>query len=129
MRSSLLIVDDFPETMNILGELYSMDGRDVRTASSGAEAIAQVMKYPSSIIWIDMDVHNFKATDLASHLKAACSKHHARQCITIAVSGLFLPNEVVDLPGFDHLFIKPIDFEKFDALLARYDAQQGQVSG
>ena len=68
-------------------------------------------------------MHDFKATDLAFHLKAVCSKHHARECITIAVSGLFLPNEVVDLPGFDHLFSKPIDFERFDALLAREGLQ------
>lgn len=122
MFASLLIVDDFPETLATLGELYSMDGRDVRKATSGTEAIALMKERPSSIIWIDEDLYDFRGTELAFHLKAiADNRHNGHPCITIAVSGAFYPGEIVELPGFDHLMSKPVDFQRFDALLARYD--------
>lgn len=53
MLSSLLIVDSYPETLALLGELFALDGRDVRSASCEGEAISRMIERPACVVWID----------------------------------------------------------------------------
>ena len=124
MTRSLLFVDDFQDTRETLGELLAMEGWDVRTAGSGSEAIAHMEERHALIIWIDEDLYDFRGIDLAFHLKAIVEKRYpGEKCVTIAVTGFYTPDEKVELPGFDHVVSKPVDFKKIDNLLAKYCAQ------
>jgi DNA-binding NtrC family response regulator len=122
MTCSLIVVDDFHNTLVTLQELFSFNGRDVRAASSGTEAIALMKERPASVVWIDEDLYDFSGSDLAFHLKALVQTHYPhRECITVAVRGDLSPHEMRHIPGFDYAFSKPVDFAKFDAFLAECD--------
>lgn len=122
MTCSLIVVDDFHDTLVTLQELFSLNCRDVRAASSGTEAIALMKERPASIVLIDEDLYDFSDSDLAFHLKALVQTHYPhRECITVAVRGDLSPDEMRDFPGFDYAFSKPLDFAKFDAFVAQCD--------
>lgn len=123
MLASMLIVDDYVESLDILKELFSMGGRDVRVAASGREAMDMMDAEPASIIWIDEDLYDFRGSDLAFHLKAVAEKRNpGAPCITIAVRGDMNSALEESLPWFDYAVSKPVNYDKVDALLARCDA-------
>lgn len=123
MLASMLIVDDYVESLDILRELFAMGGRDVRVADSGERAIKMMQAQPASIILIDEDLFDFCGTDLAFHLKAVSHKHNpAAPCTTIAIRGDINPSVAESIPGFDHVMRKPVDYDKLDVLLAQCDA-------
>ena len=50
----ILLVDDDPETVDLLTQWFRMDGYDVQSVSGGREAIDLVRKSPPDLILLDL---------------------------------------------------------------------------
>lgn len=127
MPRSILLVDDQPDLVEAMSELLRLDGREVRTASSGSEAIAQMQERRASVVLIDDDLPDISSSDLAFHLKALVHTLWPKlPCFMIAIRGDLMPAELDGWPGFDHLLTKPIDFDELSRLLSQCDEEHAR---
>lgn len=118
--TSILVVDDSQETLELMTELLEFSGYVVRQASTGKEALDHMFEHYTPVVLIDEDLPDFTGTDLSFHLKAAAEvTWGGKKCVTIAVRGDLATDQVADWPGADHVFLKPINYDVFDALIAR----------
>jgi len=74
MESSLghqiLIVDDVPENLQVLGSMLQRKGYDVNVASSGIDALALVAKQKPDLILMDVAMPNLDGFQVCERLKA-----------------------------------------------------------
>jgi DNA-binding NtrC family response regulator len=68
MQHSVLVVDDDGDVCEMLSELLSQAGYDVRCAHDGEEAWADVQRDPPDLILSDIRMPKLNGVDLASRL-------------------------------------------------------------
>ena len=104
----VLIVDDYPDALDIWAIYLRSLGYRVSTAVDGAEAIAQAERLRPDIIVLDLELPGVSGFEAARHIRsfpetqhiplvAATGYSHARQ--------LALARE----SGFDRVVVKPCD--------------------
>ncbi len=126
MPLDILIVDDNPDAADLLQELLSMEGHAVRTAGTAADALALARQKPAHIFLVDQNLPDMKGSELVPLLRASVADHGAGPCFSIAITGMVSGSHPTNDSGgsaqmanFDFVLGKPLDFEAFDALLAR----------
>ena len=125
MLLDILIVDDNPEAAELLQELLSMEGHAVRTAGTAADALVLARQKPAHIFLVDQNLPDMNDSELVPLLRASVADHGAGPCFAIAITGMAWGSNAsssgVDahMASFDFVLGKPLDFEAFDALLAR----------
>lgn len=67
---NILIVDDRPENLLVLEELLQQPGRTFIRATSGNEALRNVLKYPIGLILLDVQMPDMDGFEVVSLLKA-----------------------------------------------------------
>lgn len=118
--TEIMVVDGFQETREIFKELLELGGYSASTAEDGAQALSRMSEHLVPIVIIDEDLPDFNGAALSACLKAMAGDiWHGAQCITIAVRGDALYGDASGWANFDHVLVKPLDFERFDALLAK----------
>lgn len=122
MPPEILIIDDNQDAAELLRELLEMQDYSVRTALSGAEALARMRERPARILLLDQNLPDMPGSALAPQLRAIAAERGAPDCIAIAITGM-APGPQSGLQGFDHVLGKPLDFDAFDALMQRTMAQ------
>ncbi|MFY3382841.1 response regulator [Paracidovorax sp. MALMAid1276] len=119
MPLHILVVDDNQEATELLQELLSMEGHVVRTATTGSEACALLREQPAEVLMLDHHLPDTTGAQLLPQLQALQASQGVPPAIAVAVTGA-----VVHAPGggagFDHVLVKPIDFDALDALIARW---------
>ncbi len=68
-KRKILIVDDEPDVLLLLGERLSKAGYDVIKASSGKEAIEIAAKKSPHLIILDIAMPGMDGSEVASHLR------------------------------------------------------------
>ena len=125
MLLDILIVDDNPDAAELLQELLSMEGHAVRTAGTAADALAQARQKPAHIFLVDQNLPDMPGSDLVPLLRGSVADHGAGPCFAIAITGMASGSQnnngsgTAQLANFDFVLGKPLDFEAFDALMAR----------
>jgi len=114
----ILVVASFPEALELMVELLEQSGYSVRQSMTGAAALAQMFHQFAPVVVIDDDLPDFTGVDLSNHLKEAAEVAWGNKCITIAIRGDMVHDEVEGWAGTDHLILKPLNFDVFDALIA-----------
>ena len=112
-RSSVLVVDDDEDSLQAVAMLLRIAGHDVRTAGSGAAALAVLDSFSPSVAIIDIALPDMEGPHLARRLRAHPA---AAGCAMVALSG-FDPPAATEMP-FVHYLVKPIDTDALLALLA-----------
>ncbi|CAN7712085.1 response regulator [Acidovorax sp. LjRoot66] len=103
-----------------MSELLEFSGYVVRQATSGKEALDHMFEHFVPVVLIDEDLPDFTGIDLSYHLKAAAQvTWGGKKCVTIAIRGDLAADQVGDWPGADHVVLKPINYDVFNALIAR----------
>jgi len=111
----VLIVDDFADALALYEALLTEDGHKVRTASSGAEALARVDEREPELVLLDVSMPGMDGVEVLRHLRARRGGGPAVLMLTAARRE---PHaiEVGLKQGADAYLTKPIDARE---LLAR----------
>ncbi|CAN7415929.1 response regulator [Acidovorax sp. LjRoot194] len=121
MLATLLIVDDYRDTLEMVQELFELEGRIVRTAASAREAIESMERFQSDVVWIDEDLWDMVGNDLAKALKAISHARYGSPVTALTIRSDHMHVELCMFDGFDELVSKPIDFLELQQLLLRCD--------
>jgi two-component system CheB/CheR fusion protein len=100
----VLIVDDFPDTAEIAGELLRRAGHECRGASSGAEALAAADAFSPDLAILDIGLPDINGCDLVTALRALLADHPP---YFVAMTGWANALEQARDAGFDHCMLKP----------------------
>ena len=110
MQRSVLVVDDDGDVCEMLSELLSQAGYDVRCAHDGEEAWADVQRDPPDLILSDIRMPKLDGIDLASRL---ISGGYHTPIILMSASH-------VDRVGVSAAFVrKPFAFDHLLTVIAR----------
>lgn len=122
MPPEILIIDDNLDATELLRELLEMQDYVVRTALTGAQALASMQERPAQILLVDQNLPDMTGSTLAPQLRAIARAQGDLPCVAIAITGMGSGAQS-GLQGFDHVLGKPLDFDAFDALLLKTVAQ------
>lgn len=118
MQPEILLIDDNEDATELLRELLDMQGHAVRVAHTGQEALALLAERPAQIFLVDQNLPDTSGSALVPQLRAAAQAQGVAHSVAIAITGMAVGGQTA-LQGFDHVLGKPLDFDAFDALLAR----------
>jgi two-component system, cell cycle response regulator DivK len=116
----ILIVDDYPDALDIWAIFLRACGYKVSTAGDGAEAIAQAERLLPDLIVLDLELPKVSGFDVAKRLRSVTA---TRKIPLIAATGYSHIKQLDNAraSGFDHIVIKPCDpdmlVEKIECLL------------
>ena len=121
----LLIVDDNADAAIVLADAFSSRGYPTRIAHDGPEALVAAAEFRPDIAILDIGLPVMDGYELAARLRELPGAGGMR---LIAVTGYGQPSdrEKTLAAGFDHHFVKPVDFNAIEtavnAPLARRDS-------
>lgn len=120
---SLLIVDDYPDALDVWGLYLRAEGFDVLTASDGQSAYAEAVRKKPDLIVMDLELPGKSGFEVARDLKA-----RADTCAIplIAATG-YSQAKQLDLAraaGFDAVMVKPCDPQSLVAEIRRLLARR-----
>lgn len=110
MQPHLLIVDDYPDALEIWAIYLRSMGYRVSTASDGAAAIRQAERLLPDLIVLDLELPEISGFDVARRLRA---NPDTQDIPLVAATGYSHPRQLDRAleAGFDQVVIKPCDPE------------------
>jgi len=114
----ILIVDDYPDALDIWTIYLQSMGYRVSTASDGAEAIAQAERLLPDLIVLDLELPRVSGYEAAARLRANPETRHIP---LIAATGFSHERQLGRArdAGFDEIVIKPCEPEALIQLIER----------
>ena len=100
----VLIVDDYPDTAEIAGELLTNAGHDCRSALCGAEALDAIEEFAPDIAILDIALPDITGFELLGALCVRLAQHPPYLIAMTASPEAFLAAQGA---GFDHCILKP----------------------
>lgn len=119
MKPRILIVDDYPETLATLRELFESQGYSVSTAESSERALATLDEHWPDLVIIDDDPSGTSGVALIASIKTVAFGRGLKSLPAIAMRNDYLVRAEPVLIGFDYVVSKPLDFERFEGLIRR----------
>jgi putative two-component system response regulator len=110
----ILIVDDMPENLDILGGLLEPEGYSVDTASDGQEALDKALADPPDLILMDVSMPRMTGLEACRRLKA---DERTQLVPVLLITGLGAREDRIEgiAAGCDDFLTKPVDFEQLIA--------------
>lgn len=120
----VLIVDDNVDSARGLENLLAILGYDVRTALDGKSALEVAQTHQPEVVLLDIGLPGMDGYEVACRIRR---NERLREALLIAITGYGQEDDRRRSfeAGFDHHFIKPIDF---DALLALLELPEPSAS-
>ena len=113
----ILVVDDNQDSACSMTLLLELQGHQVQVAHAGQEALKLAAESRPDVILLDIGMPGMNGYEVAKHLRA---QDAFADTLLVAVTGYGRASDVkqTEAAGFDHHLVKPIDYEKLQALLA-----------
>src|SRR5690349_4145824 len=131
MGQHILIVDDYPDALDIWALYLRSLGYRVSTASDGAAAIEQAESLLPDLIVLDLELPLVSGFDVARHLRANPDTSSIPLIAATGYSHSFQLDRA-RAAGFDQILIKPADpdalVEAIERLLSSTESLQFQPS-
>jgi CheY-like chemotaxis protein len=104
----ILIVDDYPDAIDIWAFYLRSLGYDVSTAADGTTAVARAQQSLPDLIVLDLELPGISGLEAARRLRRHPSTHHIP---LIAATGYSQERQLATAfdAGFDDVVVKPID--------------------
>ncbi len=120
----LLIVDDFPETAEMLGRLLRCSGYEVRTATAGLQAIAIAEQFHPEFVFLDIGMPNLDGFETAKRIR---TEPWSRGMVLIALSANWSKGyqRRAHKAGFDQYLFKPTPTKSIVALIKKISKVDG----
>jgi signal transduction histidine kinase/ActR/RegA family two-component response regulator len=116
----ILVVDDHDDTRRVLANLLRVKGHEVFTAMNVASALETLSRESIDVLLSDIGLPDGTGYDLMERAKAL------QPLIGIALSGFGAAEDISRAmeSGFAHHLIKPVNFERLEAALARVTSKK-----
>ena len=111
----ILVVDDNEDAADTLAELLELDGHEVRTAYTGAQAIERTFAFRPDIVFLDIGLPDINGHEVAGKLRQLAIP---QDFLLIALTGYGQEHDrrAALAAGFNDHFAKPVDFDKLATL-------------
>jgi len=118
LSRQILVVDDEPDTLAVLGDMLSLHGANVRRATSGTEALALISEEPPDLLVLDLAMPDLDGWQVLNHVREDA---HLADLPVVAISAFYsdeLAREAL-AAGFTLVLPKPIrSRDLIDSLLS-----------
>jgi len=104
----ILIVDDYPDALDIWAIYLRAMGHRVSTAGDGAAALAQAERLHPDLIVLDLELPRISGFDVAKRLRANPETEHIPLIAATGYSHVKQLDRAREA-GFDQIVIKPCD--------------------
>ncbi len=123
----VLIVDDYPDALDIWAIYLTANGYRVSTAADGASAIAKAEQLLPDLIVLDLELPGISGFEAARRLRRNAMTHDIP---LIAATGYSHEQElsVARACGFDEVIVKPIDPDDLVKVIKRLLDSEGSSS-
>ena len=106
-KYKVLIVDDIPENIQILGEMIKDFDLDVKIAEGGEEAINIIDSFTPDIILLDLMMPHVNGWDVIDHVRKKYNKNEMVIIVVSLLSNKDNIDECYELGANDYI-IKPV---------------------
>jgi CheY-like chemotaxis protein len=115
-KRRVLVVDDFPESAQLLARLLRQDGNDVRVALDGLEAVATAEQFRPDIVLLDIAMPNLNGYEAATKIR---QQPWGQKAILVALTGWGHQQDRgrAKEVGFDVHLTKPVNYQAIAKLL------------
>jgi CheY-like chemotaxis protein len=113
----ILVVDDNADGVEMLGRLLEIDGHQVTTALSGAEALDALATFRPEVAILDIGLPGLDGYEVARRIRAEPDGLHVH-LIAITGYGREEDRERARDAGFAAHLVKPVEFSTLQRLLA-----------
>jgi PleD family two-component response regulator len=116
-RSVILIVDDTPENLRVLGDMLDHKGYEVRIATNGPQALENAASSPPDLILLDILMPGMDGYEVCRRLKENAELQHIP---VVFISALTLPDQKIRAfrEGASDFVVKPFQAEEVVARVA-----------
>jgi two-component system, cell cycle response regulator DivK len=116
--STILIVDDYEDALQVWDLYLQAYGFEVLTAASGTAALAEARIHNPDLIVLDLELPDLSGMEVARRLRADEATRHIPR---IAVTGYSQARQLDEArrAGFETILIKPCDPEDLVAAIHR----------
>jgi len=113
----VLVVDDSVDAAETLAMLLQLSGHEARCAHDGLTVLDAALEFRPNVVLLDIGLPGMNGFDVAKRLRQEPS---LASTLLVAMTGYgeALARQRSKEAGFDHHLVKPVDFEKVEALLA-----------
>ena len=111
-RRRILIIDDNPSNLKLFEFLLSSAIYEVKTASSGAEAMALMPSFEPELLLLDLQLPDLDGLSLIPKIKAEASMRDI-PIIAVTAYAMVGDEERARAAGVDDYLTKPIDKQRF----------------
>jgi two-component system cell cycle response regulator DivK len=124
----ILLVDDYPDALEVWSLYLKMCGFDVVTASNGAAALTAAAEHRPDAAILDLEMPGMSGYDLARRFRADVA---TAAMPLIAVSGHSQPSRIEEArsAGFDRVLTKPCDPDRLCLEIRQLLAVQERGAG
>jgi CheY-like chemotaxis protein len=114
----VLVVDDNREAAEIIAELLRIDGHEVATAHTGADALLTVRRHQPAVVILDIGLPDMDGTTVAGKIRAIPGMQNAS---LIALTGYGNASDIerTKAAGFNDHLVKPAKFALLRASIQR----------
>jgi CheY-like chemotaxis protein len=123
----VLIVDDYPDALDIWAIYLKASGYRVSTAADGASAIAKAEQLLPDLIVLDLELPGISGFEAARRLRRNATTHDIP---LIAATGYSHEQQlsVARECGFDEVIVKPVDPDQLMKVIERLLDSESTVS-
>jgi CheY-like chemotaxis protein len=112
----ILVVDDDPQVCDAVKLMLDFDGHEVRTVSSGKDALAMLERNRFDLVITDFDMPGMKGDELAAAIKARSPK---QPVVMITAYAEMVQASGNPLTGVDLVISKPFLLENLREAIAK----------
>lgn len=115
-RRRVLVVDDHRDAARILSLMLDTLGHDVRTATSGEQALSEVSQFHPDVVLLDIGLPKLDGYEVARRLRA---RPECKGLTLVALTGWGHEEDKQRSreAGFDHHLVKPVSAKTLQQLL------------
>jgi CheY-like chemotaxis protein len=113
----ILVVDDNEDAANTLAMILKLEGHEVDTAYSGAEAMGRIEEFDPAVVLLDIGLPGFDGFQIAERIRAQ-PRHRNVRLVAITGYGQDADRARTREAGFTSHLVKPVDFTELKRVLA-----------
>jgi len=115
-RRRILVVDDNEDAANTLAMILKLEGHEVDTAYSGAEALQRLDEFSPGVVLLDIGLPGIDGYEVAGRIRAQRC-HAGVRLVAITGYGQETDRARTRAAGFTSHLVKPVDFTELVRVL------------
>jgi CheY-like chemotaxis protein len=120
----ILVVDDNQDSAISMTLLLELQGHEVHVAHAGQTALSVASDKRPDVILLDIGMPGMNGYEVARHLRA---QEAFDNTLLVAITGYGRASDLkqTESAGFDHHLVKPVDYDKLQAVLSTCGGSSG----